>query len=46
MWTKKAKVRVINKDDQTKEFGQTFSAEEIPESHNDFFIEFMKLDNY
>ena len=46
MWAKKAQVRVINKDDQAKEFTQTFSAEEIPESRNDFFIEFMKLDNY
>ena len=43
---KKDQVKEELKTDKAKEYSQIFSAEGIPESCNDFFLEFMQPNNY
>ena len=43
---KKDQVKEESKTDKVKEYSQIYSAEGIPESCNDFFLEFMQPNNY
>ena len=43
---KKTKVKDEYKTEKEKEYSQLFSAEAIPESCNDFFLEFMQPNGY